>query len=387
MPVDVDVEQLRSELETCALADDHDGVRRAYRELLRAGWARQEIMKELIRLATANSPHLVPEEPDRRALERPTQVFSALLRPQHSAVASTRIEASTGSDQSMALDSPENGSRSEGTPEPGVAVVPRAIEAGRQSGWALRSPLLMMPVLAATIIGLYPQAIGNQNLLTGLLIPAPAEQMTGEPRAASTHASAEADIPSALQADALALDSSREPDSTDNSKVQPIEAGPTTLGVAAQVAAITQVLPPAATPPSATVGEIAAPALTNSSLVERGDALFGAGDVFSARLYYERAAEAGDAQAALRLGETHDPAFLARIRFVGALGNGATAAFWYKRAQELGAPEAAILLEALSGDSTSVGPQRARILTPALTAGAAGANRGAARRSRYAPYQ
>jgi hypothetical protein len=230
----------------------------------------------------------------------------------------------------------------------------------------------MMPVLAATIFGLYPQAIGDQNFLTGLLIPASAEQMTGEPRAASTHASGKADISSALQADAL---------------VQPIEAGPTTLGVAAQVAAITQVLPPAAAPPSATVGEIAAPALTNSSLVERGDALFGAGDIFSARLYYERAAEAGDAQAALRLGETHDPAFLARIRFVGALGNGATAAFWYKRAQELGAPEAAILLEALSGDSTSVGPQRARVLSPALTAGAAGAKRGAARRSRYAPNQ
>src|SRR4051812_9743469 len=159
MPVDVDVEQLRSELETCALADDHDGVRRAYRELLRAGWTRQEIMKELIRLGTANSPLPLREEADGRALERPTQIRSAIPRPQHSAVGSTRIEASTGPAQPMPLDSPEIGSGWGVTPDLGIAVVPRAIEAGRQSGWALPPPLLMMPVLAATIIGLYPQAI------------------------------------------------------------------------------------------------------------------------------------------------------------------------------------------------------------------------------------
>ena len=44
----------------------------------------------------------------------------------------------------------------------------------------------------------------------------------------------------------------------------------------------------------------------------RGDTLLRQGDVKSARLFYERAADAGDGQAALRLGATFDPAFRGR---------------------------------------------------------------------------
>ena len=42
-------------------------------------------------------------------------------------------------------------------------------------------------------------------------------------------------------------------------------------------------------------------------LVERGTMLVGSGDLPSARRLYERAAEAGDPQAAIYLGETYDP--------------------------------------------------------------------------------
>ena len=49
------------------------------------------------------------------------------------------------------------------------------------------------------------------------------------------------------------------------------------------------------------------------ALLERGDSLIAKGDVASARLFYERAAEGGEGQAALRLGESYDPAFLARV--------------------------------------------------------------------------
>jgi hypothetical protein len=81
-------------------------------------------------------------------------------------------------------------------------------------------------------------------------------------------------------------------------------------------------------------------------LLERGDRLFGTGDVASARLFYERAADAGNGQAALRLGETYDPAFLqrAQLRVVGDRG---LALFWYGRARELGADEADILLKGM----------------------------------------
>src|SRR5437588_893059 len=87
-------------------------------------------------------------------------------------------------------------------------------------------------------------------------------------------------------------------------------------------------------------------AAANAALIARGDALFVAGDITSARLFYERAADAGDGWAALRLGETYDPDFLARTRIPGNRANAAMAAHWYRRAGALGMAEADILLKA-----------------------------------------
>jgi hypothetical protein len=86
-----------------------------------------------------------------------------------------------------------------------------------------------------------------------------------------------------------------------------------------------------------------------SALRGRGDALFRTGDVVSARLFYERAAEGGDGLAALQLGETYDPAFLSRAGINGIRGDGVTATRWYLRASELGAGEAQILLKSATG--------------------------------------
>jgi len=82
-----------------------------------------------------------------------------------------------------------------------------------------------------------------------------------------------------------------------------------------------------------------------SALLARGDSLFGVGDIASARLFYERATDAGDAQAALRLGETYDPFFLALARLKVVRGDLAVATRWYRRARDLGASEAEILLK------------------------------------------
>ena len=84
------------------------------------------------------------------------------------------------------------------------------------------------------------------------------------------------------------------------------------------------------------------------TLVARGDLMLGSGDVTSARLFYERAADAPDAQAALRLGESYDPEFLAAARLSRAAGSVPLAAQWYRRAAELGAPDADTLLRALA---------------------------------------
>ena len=74
-----------------------------------------------------------------------------------------------------------------------------------------------------------------------------------------------------------------------------------------------------------------------TTLLARGDWLFATGDVVSARLLYERAAEAGEAQGAVRLGKTFDPIFLDRAHVREARADAGMAVFWYRRARDLGA--------------------------------------------------
>ena len=83
-------------------------------------------------------------------------------------------------------------------------------------------------------------------------------------------------------------------------------------------------------------------------LLARGDALFVTGDLISARLFYERAANAGSGQAALRLGESYDPRFLEKTHLSAARGDISAALSWYKRARDLGLSEATILLNSSS---------------------------------------
>jgi len=82
-----------------------------------------------------------------------------------------------------------------------------------------------------------------------------------------------------------------------------------------------------------------------SALLERGDALLATGDIASARLFYEEATMAGDAMAALRLGESYDSRFLAVAGLTGVHSDPALAARWYRRASELGASVAEVLLK------------------------------------------
>jgi hypothetical protein len=108
------------------------------------------------------------------------------------------------------------------------------------------------------------------------------------------------------------------------------------------------VTPPAPSPPPAespaarpvSPAEIAA-------LVARGDSFLGAGDIASARLFYERAADAADGPAALRLGATFDPGFLGRASIRGIPGDPEQAAYWYRRARDLGEAAAADRLKSL----------------------------------------
>jgi TPR repeat protein len=77
-----------------------------------------------------------------------------------------------------------------------------------------------------------------------------------------------------------------------------------------------------------------------AALVARGDQFLKSGDITSARLFYERAADAGSGPAALRLGATFDPAILGQARTLGVIADPAQALLWYRRAKELGIVEA-----------------------------------------------
>ena len=76
-------------------------------------------------------------------------------------------------------------------------------------------------------------------------------------------------------------------------------------------------------------------------LLARGESEFTGGDISTARLLYQRAADAGLPEAALAMGLTYDPAELARRGVKGMQGDVEAARKWYQRAGEMGAAGAA----------------------------------------------
>lgn len=120
-------------------------------------------------------------------------------------------------------------------------------------------------------------------------------------------------------------------------------------------AARSALMSPAATPVAAVAvatpaASVAAPSVVipldteAQALVVQGNHYLALHDVISARLYFERAAEKGDGQAALLAGMTFDPLFLANAGVYGFKGDESQAQAWYRRARDLGDPEAAKFL-------------------------------------------
>jgi hypothetical protein len=92
------------------------------------------------------------------------------------------------------------------------------------------------------------------------------------------------------------------------------------------------------------------------SLINRGEDLIKSGDLASAQLALRRAAEAGDARAALLLAGTFDPNLLEKIRFQASKADAGMARFWYERAAQLGSAEASGRLQQLANTKTNAGP-------------------------------
>jgi len=135
-------------------------------------------------------------------------------------------------------------------------------------------------------------------------------------------------------------------------KTKDVPAGP---GVVT-VGRVTQDKPPAtdAIKPAA-VNQAAAAAARGDArpdpevarLVARASMLLGQGDIGSARIVLERAAETGNAQASFALAETYDPLVLRRWGAYGTLGDAAKARDLYAKAQAGGIKEASERFDAL----------------------------------------
>ncbi len=84
------------------------------------------------------------------------------------------------------------------------------------------------------------------------------------------------------------------------------------------------------------------------SSLRRADDLIASGDLAAARLVLRRAADAGDARAAMTLAETYDPAILEKLGVHGVVPDLAMARGWYEKAKQFGATEATQRLELLA---------------------------------------
>ena len=128
-------------------------------------------------------------------------------------------------------------------------------------------------------------------------------------------------------------------------------------GAAAPVAAAPPAAAPVAALPPAPVPEPTIPrdAIHRldpneiASSLKRADELIASGDLAAARLVLRRAANAGDARAAMTLAGTYDPAILAKLGVHGFVPDVAMARAWYEKAKKFGSAEAPRRLELLAG--------------------------------------
>ena len=240
--------------------------------------------------------------------------------PEHSVAPVVATSAATGATPAAA---------------PSVAIPTPPVSPGGRTAAVRPTTAAPMPESAPTIASPTPVAAANPPIGSMVpatpIVPTPAlSEPPGEPAAAVASATAAL---AREAAPAIASPVSAAPQAGPSAAAGPVAAIPSP-----DVAAAT----PSPDSPSPAASRLPGPEI--AALVARGDVLFSTGDLAAARTFYERAADAGEAQAALRLGETYDPSFLDHAHLRGVRGNLETARSWYRRARELGAAEAEVLL-------------------------------------------
>ena len=125
---------------------------------------------------------------------------------------------------------------------------------------------------------------------------------------------------------------------------------PAPVAAAPPAAAPVAALPPAPVPEPMIAGDAIHRLDPNeiASSLRRADDLIASGDLAAARLVLRRAANAGDARAAMTLAGTYDPAILEKLGVHGFVPDVAMARAWYEKAKKFGSAEAPQRLELLA---------------------------------------
>jgi hypothetical protein len=113
-----------------------------------------------------------------------------------------------------------------------------------------------------------------------------------------------------------------------------------TPAAAAPAAAVPVAAPPVPAAPVAASPARRLDADELAALMKRAKGLIAIGDIASARLLLERAADAQEASAALLLAQTYDPAVLGAQDTRSITPDPAAARTWYQKAAQLGSPDA-----------------------------------------------
>jgi len=316
----------------------------------------REILRSSSGVTAETAPETQPTQPISPAIDHAAaqSAPAALDHNEMEAASMPRRAASLG----IALDAPAATVEAEPSarriPVAAIAIAAVAIVALAGGGWFVLSPRAPEPVAstAAPAKDAAPPLIEKLRAAATPPQSAPGKAPAGgAPAAPATGGPPQPPAPPG--APTATPQNIAVPDPASTSKLEATQ-GLAKPDAAKEAAPAAPRAPDASAPAETSVGakptapsETRLSAAETAALVSRGDAAFSVGDVASARLFYERAADAGNGDAALRLGESYDPNFLERAKLRAIKGDSKAAVFWYRRAKELGIAEADILLKGI----------------------------------------
>jgi hypothetical protein len=167
------------------------------------------------------------------------------------------------------------------------------------------------------------------QLPEGQLVTAPAKPQTSAAAAEPAQQIASLPAPNSSPAN---IKSSPAP-AVNEPTPRPVDANPAASPAPAQAA------PPSVAKPAVVLDENEI-----NTLIRRGKNLLNDGDFAAARVLFERAANAGSAEAALALGSTYDPNVIKRLGAITVKPDVATARKWYQLAADRGSAAATLQL-------------------------------------------